>query len=117
MSYKSDICFSKHNNTPLTTYVSEDEAQSGANFVNSKYDNDLVPYKCSNCNEWHLSPKNRSTKSTKCYDCTDRNGNNKDLYLTKNDAQQRADILYEEMGVLLNLYECPYNNGWHLTKT
>ena len=116
MSYKSDMCFSKHDNTPLTTYLSEDEAQNGADFVNSEHGTNLVPYKCNRCNEWHLSPRNRSTKSTKCYDCTDRLGHYKDLYATKDDAQKRADILYEERGVLLNLYQCPHNNGWHLTK-
>ena len=108
MSYKSDTCSSKHVNSPLTTYSSAEEAVYGENYINSEYGNDLVAYKCDNCENWHLSPKNRSTK---CYMCTDGHGNNKYLYVTKNDAQIRADILYQERGVLLNSYQCPHKNG------
>jgi hypothetical protein len=116
MSYKSDTCFSKHNNSPLTTYSSEDEAKNGADYSNLEYGNNLIPYECDNCNEWHLSPKNRSTQNTTCDICTDSNGNHKDSYLTKDDAQRRADILYEERDISLNVYKCEHNNGWHLTK-
>jgi hypothetical protein len=116
MSYKSNTCFSKHNNSPLTTYSSGDEANDGANYSNREYGHNLIPYKCDNCNEWHLSPIDRSTKSTACDICTDSNGYYKDLYSTQDDAQQRANILHEERGVNLKIYECEYYDGWHLTK-
>ena len=117
MSYKSEICFSKQTDKPLTTYESEEEASDGANYANINYGNDLSSYHCSKCSNWHLSPSNRMTKSVKCRDCDDRNGKMKDLYETKVDAQRRADILFEEKGVLLSIYECPFSSGWHLTKS
>lgn len=116
MRYKSEICFSKHDNSPVTAYSNEDEAKLGADYVNREHNSNFTHYKCNKCNQWHLSPKHRNTQSAKCSYCTDRDGNNKDLYFTKKDAQQRADIIHEEQGIMLDLYKCKYQNGWHLTK-
>jgi len=116
MSYKSETCFSTHNNSPLTTYLSVDEAVSNATYVNTKFERNLVPYECDKCSLWHLTPKNRQTQSRECDYCTDSNGSSKQLYFTKNDAQKRADILFKENGILLNIYECPHESGYHLTK-
>jgi len=115
MSYKSELCF-KQNGEPKTVYESEFEASDGANYANEIYGNNLVPYYCNSCNYWHLSPSNRMTKSIKCRNCKDRNGNVKDLYETQKDAQRRADILFEEKGILLSIYKCSFSSGWHLTK-
>lgn len=88
MSYKSEECFSSRDNSPLTTYLSEDEAKNGADYVNVKYDRDLVFYKCDRCALWHLTPNSRHTRSRECDYCTDSNGSYKQLYFTENEAQK-----------------------------
>ncbi|MCJ8326769.1 MAG: hypothetical protein MJK08_06675 [Campylobacterales bacterium] len=57
-----------------------------------------------------------SSKSAECSYCTDKNGALKQLYVSKNKAQKRADILFKEKSVLLNVYSCPHQDGFHLTK-
>ena len=117
MSIKSDSCYSKRTGEPLTEYVSEDQAREGADYTNSKYKNSsLAPYRCSKCNKWHLSPRDRQTPSIKCPSCTDSNGFYKDLYPSRKVAERRAGILHKERGVRLHVYKCAYHNGWHLTK-
>jgi len=116
MSRKSKMCMSTRTGEPLTKYDSKNEARTGANYVNSTYGNNLVPYQCDKCNYWHLAPANRQTPSKKCQYCTDSNGRQKDLYETKKGAELRAEILYEEKGMRLTVYKCPTNKGWHLTK-
>lgn len=113
---KSNVCFSKKNNEPLTVYSSEYQAQEGADYINNTYNKNLSPYKCSNCDNFHLSPVDRQTPSSKCRNCTSSTGSYKDLYRTKEGAQRRASILYKERNLSLNIYPCRYNSGWHLTK-
>ena len=115
MSRKSDSCFSKRNGKPLTVYASKPEAQQSANYEN-QYGRNLVPYQCRKCGEWHLSPKDRQTPSTKCRHCTGLAGKYKDLYESEADAGKRAAILRKEEGISLTVYKCPYEDGWHLTK-
>jgi hypothetical protein len=117
MSRKSASCKSARTGAPLTEYDSEYEAQEGANYANSVYGNNLIPYQCDKCGLWHLSPKNRQTPSTTCRSCIDSNGYPKDLYRMEGDAERRAEIIYKEQGIRLKIYKCPYNNGWHLTKS
>ncbi len=117
MCMKSTACMSKRSGKPLTEYHSEYEALEAAEYSNINYGNDLVPYKCSKCNQWHLTPKSRRTPSRKCEYCTDSVGRGKELYETEKAAELRAEILREEQGVWLRVYECPCDNGWHLTKS
>jgi hypothetical protein len=116
MSYKSETCFRRHDNSPLTTYTSFEEAENSAEYINIQYSNNLIPYECDTCSLWHLTPKDRHTQSKECDYCTDSNGSYKQLYFTESDAQKRADILFKEHGVLLNIYKCPHSHGFHLTK-
>ena len=44
------------------------------------------------------------------------NGALKQLYVSRYQAQKRADILFKENGVLLDVYSCHKQNGFHLTK-
>lgn len=113
---KSKTCFSKKNGSALTEYRTESEAIEGAKYSNSAYGNDLTHYQCSKCKKWHLTPKNRQTPSKTCYFCTDSNGRNKDLYLSYESAQNRANIIRQEQGIILSIYDCPYEDGYHLTK-
>ncbi|MDD2599973.1 MAG: hypothetical protein PHO37_12225 [Kiritimatiellae bacterium] len=117
MNLKSTTCFSTRNNKPLSEYHSQVEAEGAAVFANSQYKLKLAPYHCERCGAWHLAPRNRQTPSTSCNICTDSTGHAKELYQTQKAAQQRAKIIRKEKGVQLVVYQCPYNNGWHLTKT
>lgn len=76
----------------------------------------MVPYQCKKCDVYHLATKERQTEIDECEYCTGADGSPKQLYLTMQGAQKRADILLEEQGMRLYLYECPYQDGWHLTK-
>ena len=116
MSWKSQTCMSKRTGEPLTAFEYEYEAESAAEFSNTAYDNDLTPYQCHQCTQWHLTPKSHYTPSETCSYCTDREGGNKQLYKTELAAVKRATIISREKHIHLRVYECPYQSGWHLTK-
>ena len=113
---KSTTCMGKISGEPLTEYDTEQDARQSAHHANRTYGTDLVPYRCSVCGKWHLSPKDRQTPSEKCPFCKGTNGLPKDAYPNRKDAQKRADILYREQGVSLQVYKCNYSNAWHLTR-
>lgn len=117
MSTKSETCVGKKTGKPLTEYDSEREAQEGADYANSRYQNNLAPYPCDTCGKWHLTPADRQTPSTACKLCTGTDGKPKEAYRSREDAQRRADILRREMGADLKVYQCEHGSGWHLTKT
>jgi hypothetical protein len=52
----------------------------------------------------------------KCEYCRGKDGKQKDIYETIQDAIETAKFIEVERGIFLNVYECPYKNGWHLTK-
>ncbi len=93
MNQKSETCFGKQSKEPLTEYDTEIEAEEAAEYANENYQRNLTPYQCSKCFLWHLGLKDRQTPSKKCRFCTGRDGNYKDSYLSKEDAQRRADII------------------------
>ena len=127
---KSTTCFGKQTKQPVTQYDTKEDAIDGATYANSKHGSDLTVYQCNVCNYWHLSPRSRQTKMTSsrtassgCH-CCDSNNQRKHAYLSKGDAQRRAQILKDEHRVdsrnasssSLNVYQCPDNvNLWHLT--
>ena len=113
---KSKSCVSSQTGKPVTVYPSEYQAQQGAYYVNAEYGEQMSPYKCHKCGLWHLSPIKRQTPSSKCTTCTDRNGHYKELYISKKAAELRAEIIKNEKNVVLGVYRCPNENGWHLTK-
>lgn len=115
MYNKSRTCKGKISGTYLNEYVSEEEAQSHADYLN----NNSVPYKCKTCNMWHLSPKDRNipgrASGVDC-GCKDSFGRKKELYITKSSAEQRAVMIGKEKGIALSVYKCKKGQGWHLTK-
>jgi len=111
MVTKSSTC--KGKNGALSTYSSEYEAECGADQARV-YGKIFSPYQCIKCGFWHLSPKERQTPSRECT-CTDSRGRHKQLYETKEAAEIRAQIIENERGEKLNIYECPRQDGWHLT--
>ena len=116
-SKKSKTCYSSTKGTPLSAYCSLPEAEQAADYANITYKSNLVPYKCAKCKDWHLSPADRQTPSKTCTDCISANGKPKELYTLQKDAKARAKILNKEQQVKLYIYKCPYNSGWHLTKS
>jgi hypothetical protein len=115
MPFKSDFC-NKRDGKPLSTYRSEHEAIEGADHARFYYGIDLLPYKCKRCGCWHLTPVERHTPSKTCVYCPDSRGRPKELYKTREDAERRAEIIAKEQGILLRVYPCDYQAGWHLTK-
>jgi len=112
---KSSTCF-KANGEPRSEFYGEGDALSAAEHAAEKYGTvGLVPYRCSECEMWHLSPGGRVTPSEPCPACYS-DGRAKESYETHADAQRRANIIMNERNVSLDVYECPYGNGWHLTK-
>lgn len=105
---KSKTCLKK-DRTPKAEYYSEAEAERAAKYVKERYENDVVPYKCDECQWWHLCPKDRHPPHEWCKSC------GKNLYYSEDDAQKRADIIYEEQEIPLKVYPCEYDEGWHLT--
>jgi hypothetical protein len=53
----------------------------------------------------------------KCPRCMGSDGKYKDAFKTGQDASQYAAAIQKEGDPPLNAYECPFGNGWHLTKT
>jgi hypothetical protein len=109
-------CVNTKTGKSRVSYSTEYEAELRAQELSLKYDGEQNPYRCNDCGQWHLSPKSRQTPSKECSYCTDSDGNPKQLYFKKGDAHKRADILQSERGVYLEVYECPIQSGWHLTK-
>jgi hypothetical protein len=51
-----------------------------------------------------------------CPLCKGSDGNNKEIYDTREDALRTAEHIGRERGVRLKVYQCVSGNGWHLTK-
>lgn len=112
---KSKTCQTKTGKF-LSEYEIEADAWSAAEYEGKLRNIDLVPYLCSKCSRWHLSPKNRITPSRKCSYCSGRDRKPKESYRSKADAARRAEIIHQETGQSLKMYECKRGEGWHLTK-
>jgi len=111
---KSSTCFSRTGN-PLTEYDTVDEAQSSADYERERIGCDFAPYQCPKCGKFHLKPREFFVQklTTRC-SCSDVNGNAKDAYPTRAEAEKMAGIR-AKAGVHLSVYECPEGNGFHLT--
>lgn len=48
--------------------------------------------------------------------CKDTNANPKNLYLSHKEAQKEVKYLLKTQQISLNIYPCPFEYGWHLTK-
>lgn len=94
---------------PLRAYSDLRSAQEGARLALGSYGNRMVPYCCDRCRAWHLCPADRHTPSHHCDTC------DKQAYATEEAAERRANILQQERGTWLRVYECPRGDGWHLT--
>jgi heterodisulfide reductase subunit B len=50
-----------------------------------------------------------------CPYCIGKNGQAKNLYASEEEAFDVANHRNSESGIMLRVYPCPYNAGWHLT--
>lgn len=78
--YESEICIGAVSQKPLKAYESELEAEQAAEYVLTEYKRKMVPYKCSKCGDWHLTPQGRLTPSRTCPYCIDSYGAPKQAY-------------------------------------
>jgi len=109
-------CLRRDGKTRLKSYWSGSEAEIAAETVMRRGGRDLVPYRCSRCENWHLEPRARRTPCRPCPHCVSSRGTSKQSYETREGARRRAEIREAEGGPLLSVYDCPDGYGWHLTK-
>ena len=109
-SVKSQTCFSRTTGAPLSEYGSWDDAVSAAGYIYDQSGPELYAYHCDVCDLFHLAPAARHTPSTECDHCSSSDGRPKMAYESKQDARRRADILREEHGADLTVYECPHGS-------
>lgn len=113
---KSDTCFSKKTNQPLSVYSSIDEANAAAEYEKVYRGIEFFAYKCEKCQLYHLAPEeSRINVMHNACSCRDSNGNPKALYFSWNDAKKQQGKSQEEQDILLEIYECPERLGFHLT--
>jgi|SRR4051812_45686515 hypothetical protein len=115
MGYPSSTCFGRTSGKPLQTYDHEAEAAHQADYSRGVFKTELHPYRCRGCSKWHLAPAESHTPSVTCNWCTGRDGRSKELYPSEEVALRRAQIIEERTSVRLRAYECPRDEGWHLT--
>lgn len=113
---KSDTCFSKRTNQPLSVYYCEEEAYSAASYERLTRGISLYPYLCNKCQLYHLAPEESrlNVKHNACF-CRDSNGKPKAWYLTKEDAEKQREKSEHEQHIRLKIYECEQHLGFHLT--
>lgn len=63
-----------------------------------------------------IEPIQNSLEQEPYCNCEDMHGNLKNLYLSQNKAQKEVKYLRETQQISLNIYPCPFESGWHLTK-
>ena len=93
----------------LSPYPNHASAEQGALLALLKYKSRMVPYRCTHCSSWHLTPANRHTPCHYCESC------GKQAYESEVCAERRARLLEQEKRTWLRVYECPHGDGWHLT--
>ncbi len=110
---KSNTCTGKVSGVPLTEYPDEGSARAGAEYASARHGRELVPYRCSRCSAWHLSPAGRQTPS-RTSACTDHSGRPKAAYDSRDDAERRAELVRDDGGPRVRAYSCGCGS-WHLT--
>ncbi len=112
---KSTTCFRK-DGEPKAVYFTAIEAQGAAEYVSQEKEVIFSAYQCRKCSYWHICPVEMQTPNKPCSYCNGGDGKPKALYETYDGAKRRANIIYQERGIRLSVYECRYDNGFHLTK-
>ena len=82
--------------------------------MQTQFKKEFYVYFCNDCKLYHISPKDRQTRSFKSQ-CLDSSGNPKQSYLTEKEAITRRDIILKEQGKKSFVYRCEQCNYFHLT--
>ena len=98
----------------INGYTTEEEANSSCLYMINKFAKEFYVYFCNNCEMYHISPKDRQTRSF-LSECIDSSGQPKQSYLTENEAIIRREIILKEKGVELFTYKCEKCGYYHLT--
>ena len=114
MSHSSTSCYGTKSGKPLTEYLNEHDAKSGAAYVLERFGSSMFPYQCDKCGLWHLSPIDRNTShSSTCY------GKISGKTLTQYDCYYKAmcaaSRVSEEHDKEMVSYKCERCQLWHLT--
>lgn len=102
------VCLTREGK-PRAEYEFREDAEESAAWTFMKHGLQLVPYRCDNCRNWHLTPAERNTPSKFCKKC------GKEGYDDEFSALIRADLIFKERRVKLKTYRCPHGTRWHLT--
>lgn len=97
----------------LEEYHSHSAAEHGAEELRKSYSSSLSPYQCRTCGYWHLRAENTRKQ---CHLCMDGSLFHKDIYASREEAQNTAQWLKREKKLQVYPYRCPHGTGWHLTK-
>ena len=98
----------------INGFTTEEEANSSCEYMTKQFQKEFYVYFCNECKLYHISPKDRQTRSFKS-ECLDSSGKPKQSYLTEKDALTRRDIIFNEQGKKLFIYKCDKCNYYHLT--
>ena len=98
----------------INGFTTENEANSSCQYMKNQFKKDFYVYFCNDCKMYHISPKDRQTRSFTS-ECIDSSGKPKQSYLTEKEAITRKDILFKEQGKTLYVYKCDQCNYYHLT--
>ncbi len=90
-----------------SNYISKEEAISSLKYQQSigNLNNDFVIDICKSCNYWVISRNYSYSNSCK-----------KNVYVSKDEAENVKMHLQKEQGTILNIYFCNECRGYHLTK-
>lgn len=111
MGYRSSTCSSRTTGKPLMSYSTEHEASQQAEYSARAHQTTLSPYRCRQCDSWHLAPGKRPPDY--CCWCVGRDRQPKRSYTSEQAADEQAKRLPSCQR--LRAYECPRGDGWHLT--
>lgn len=67
-------------------------------------------------NQRETLTKSGGVTQKKCDCCMGRDGFNKNIYDSEQEALLNADVTLKVEGIRLRVYKCPYGFGWHRTK-
>ena len=98
----------------INGFSTEEEAKSSCDYMIKQFKKEFYVYFCEICKLYHISPKDRQTRSFKS-ECLDSSGNPKQSYLTEKEALTRRDIILKEQNRKLFVYKCEKCNYYHLT--
>ena len=98
----------------INGFSTEEEAKSSCDYMKKQFKKDFYVYYCQDCKLYHVSPKDRQTRSFQSQ-CLDSSGNPKQSYLTEKEAITRKDIIFKEQKKKLFVYKCDKCNYFHLT--